>query len=222
MAKKCSLPLFPELKGKKEPCFKLERRYYEDGFSRVAGVDEVGRGPLAGPVVAAAVVLPANLGPRSPLYKVRDSKTLSPEQREEFYRMILERAEDAAWALCEPEEIDELNILEASLEAMLRAVKTLDPAPDLLLVDGNASINCHTPSVTVVNGDSLCLSIAAASIVAKVVRDRIMDELHKKFPDYGFDVHKGYGTAYHKKALLALGPSPVHRKSFRTVKDCLE
>ena len=213
--------LFPELKPQTAPSLALENRYRELGYARIAGTDEAGRGPLAGPVVAAAVILPEPIGPGNPLHKVRDSKMLSPEQREEYYHLITTEALDLAWGICDPEEIDRLNILVASLEAMRRAVFALKPLPELVLVDGNHGLPGSIPSVAVVKGDRLCLSIAAASIVAKVVRDRIMDELHRQYPDYGFALHKGYATAEHKRAIIARGPSPAHRKTFRGVKEFL-
>jgi ribonuclease HII len=221
MVRKNTLPLFPELKIKRVPGLDLENRFREQGYARVAGVDEAGRGPLAGPVVAAAVVLPERIGARSPLRKVRDSKMLDPGRREELYEVVRECAVDCAWALCDAREIDDLNILAASLEAMRRAVTALDPAPDLVLVDGNQPLPCRIPSITVIKGDSLCLSIAAASILAKVIRDSIMRELHKQYPAYGFDLHKGYGTAEHKNAILKNGPCPAHRRTFRGVKECI-
>ncbi|HUT54071.1 MAG TPA: ribonuclease HII [bacterium] len=213
--------LFPELKRKRVPGLDLENRFREQGYARVAGVDEAGRGPLAGPVVAAAVVLPESIGAGSPLRKVRDSKMLDAGRREALYEAVAAGAVDCAWAMCDAREIDEMNILAASLEAMRRAVAALEPAPDLILVDGNQPVPCRIPSVTVVKGDRLCLSIAAASILAKVIRDRIMRELHKQFPAYGFDLHKGYATAEHKKAILRNGPCPVHRRTFRGVKECV-
>jgi ribonuclease HII len=218
--RRAALPLFPELKLKRVPGLELENRFRGEGYLRVAGVDEAGRGPLAGPVVAAAVVLPEKIGAKSPLKKARDSKLLDAAQREELYEAIVAGAADVAWAMCDAREIDEMNILAASLEAMRRSVMALDPAPDLILVDGNQPVPCRTPSVPVVKGDRLCLSIAAASILAKVIRDRIMHELHQQFPAYGFDLHKGYATAGHKDAILAHGPCPAHRRTFRGVKEC--
>ncbi len=206
--------LFPELNKAKKPTLTLEKRFGEDGYKRIAGVDEAGRGPLAGPVVAAAVVLPQRVGTRSPLHKIRDSKALRPQERYKVYDTIIERAQAVAWDFCDNLEIDDVNILEASLEAMRRAVMNLDPPPDLCLVDGNQPVPCLTPSFTVVKGDRLCMSIAAASVVAKTIRDHIMDGWHRLYPGYGFNLHKGYATREHKSAVEQIGPCPVHRKSF--------
>jgi len=182
-----------------------------------AGVDEAGRGPLAGPVVAAAVILPAGC-----IDGLDDSKKLSPERREALAGLIRERA--LAWGLgrAEPEEIDRLNILQASLLAMRRAVASLRPAPALLLVDGNRDPRCGIPARTVVGGDGRLAPIAAASILAKVHRDREMAALDARYPGYGFARHKGYPTAAHLQALAALGASPVHRRSFAPVRRVLE
>ena len=199
----------------------IEQKYLAMGYVPVAGVDEAGRGPLAGPVVAAAVVLPGSIGKNSPLWKVRDSKTLTVKQREQLYWIVVQEAKDLSWAMCDPDEIDQMNILAASLEAMRKAVMALDPRPRVCLVDGNQAIPCRIPSVPVIKGDRRCLSIAAASILAKVVRDQIMEELHKKYPGYGFAFHKGYATAEHKQAIIEQGPSPVHRRTFRGVKECI-
>lgn len=211
--------LFPPLKSETRPSLHLENKYRDLGFHRVAGLDEAGRGPLAGPVVAAAVVLPPRIPSQSRLHHVRDSKALRPAEREELYEVILAEAEDVAWAACEPEEIDQLNILAASLEAMCRAVRELQSPPQLCLVDGNHRIPLRLPSVPVVKGDRICLSIAAASVVAKVARDRIMEELHRRYPSYGFHLHKGYATPEHQAALLKFGPCPAHRKTFRGVSE---
>jgi len=208
---------FPDFKHYNVPTTGLEEKYRDMGFQRVAGTDEAGRGPLAGPVVAAAVVLPERISESCPLYKVRDSKALSRQRREAMYEIVVAETEDLAWAFCGPEEIDRMNILAASLEAMRRAVMGLEPAPGLCLVDGKHQLPSRIPSVPVVKGDRHCLSIAAASILAKVIRDRIMEELDKKYPDYGFASHKGYATAEHKKVIVEKGPCPAHRKTFRGV-----
>ncbi|MFO8056503.1 MAG: ribonuclease HII [bacterium] len=214
-------PLFPELKSSSAPDLSFENRFREMGFQAIAGVDEAGRGPLAGPVVAAAVVLPETLPKKSPLWKVRDSKTLAKTSREAIYRTIAEEAADCSWAMCEPAEIDSMNIHAASLEAMKRAVMDLDPLPHFCLVDGKAQIPGPVPSRALVKGDACCLSIAAASVLAKVIRDSIMENLHHLFPHYQFRLHKGYGTAEHRKALEKHGPCPAHRKSFKGVKEFL-
>lgn len=181
----------------------------------VAGVDEAGRGPLAGPVVAAAVVL----DPRSGWDGVNDSKRLSAEAREQVYARVLTGARAFAWSVVGPRSIDALNIRRASLEAMRRAVGLLSLRPDLVLVDGNDRIpglDCRQEAV--ISGDSRLLSVAAASVVAKVVRDRIMERLDRVWPDYGFARHKGYGTPEHLAALQKLGPCPLHRFSFAPVR----
>jgi ribonuclease HII len=181
----------------------------------VAGVDEVGRGPLAGPVVAAAVVLDS----RCDWDGVNDSKKLSPAAREAIYARVLQEARAFAWAVVGPRTIDALNIRPASLEAMRRAIVRLPLAPDLVLVDGNDPVPgllCRQRSV--ISGDALLLSVAAASVVAKVVRDRIMERLDRVWPDYGFARHKGYGTPEHLAALDHFGPCPLHRFSFAPVR----
>lgn len=189
-----------------------------DADTILAGVDEAGRGPLAGPVVAAAVVLSASY----PIDGLADSKTLSASRREALAGQI--RAQAAAWALgmASVEEIDRLNILQATLLAMQRAVQGLAITPDLVLVDGNRAPRLSCPVRTVVRGDALIKSISAASILAKVARDAILQNLDAEYPGYGFAVHKGYPTAAHQRALEALGPSPVHRRTFGPVKRLLE
>lgn len=206
---------------------KIEQEGYARGFRCIAGLDEVGRGPLAGPVVAAAVVLPRGFEHAA----IKDSKLLTPKQREEIAPVI--KANAVAWAIgiAEVGEIDRLNILNASLRAMLKAVRALEWAPDYLLIDGNQVIppgwfSKGKPAQrplpqqrTVVKGDQLCLSIAAASIVAKVARDAMMVALDASFPGYGFAEHKGYGCASHLEALRRYGPTPVHRRSFAPVRE---
>jgi ribonuclease HII len=189
-----------------------------DAATILAGVDEAGRGPLAGPVVAAAVVLSASY----PIDGLADSKTLSALRREALAVQI--RTHATAWALgmASVEEIDRLNILQATLLAMQRAVQGLAMTPDLVLVDGNRAPRLSCPVRTVVRGDALIKSISAASILAKVARDAILQDLDGEYPGYGFAVHKGYPTAAHQRALEALGPSPVHRRSFGPVRRLLE
>ncbi len=186
----------------------------------VAGVDEAGRGPLAGPVVAAAVALPP--GFRSP--DIRDSKALSPKARERAFFLVTSNALSFAVAHSTPEEIDRINILTASLLAMRRAVEKLVPVPDFLYIDGSFSIPpaeggpwAAIRQEPIVSGDTRCISVMAASIVAKVARDRLMLEYDRVYPGYGFASHKGYPTRRHLAALAALGPSPIHRKTFRGV-----
>ena len=181
------------------------------GFAQVAGVDEVGRGCLAGPVVAAAVVL----HPKRAVTGLRDSKLLTPRARERLYDQITRRA--AAWtvACSGPVEIDRINIHQAALRAMRDAVTTLTPLPDFVLVDGFSIPELLIPQRALVKGDRRCAAIAAASIVAKVTRDRQMEQLHLADPRYGFDRHKGYATAEHLRALARFGYSAAHRRSFR-------
>ena len=189
----------------------LENTFRRMGFNHVAGVDEVGRGCLAGPVVAAAVVLnPARYGPR-----VCESKTVTALERERLYVKITRTA--VAWgvAAAEPDEIDRINIHQASLRAMQRAVLALTPAPDCVLVDAFRIPDLLMAQRAVVHGDSKCTAIAAASIVAKVTRDRLMHELHSRDPRYGFNRHKGYATRDHLDAVAKFGYSAVHRRSFR-------
>ena len=183
----------------------------------IAGVDEVGRGPLVGDVVAAAVIL----DPERPIEGLADSKKLSEKRREHLYELIRERA--LAWCVAKasPAEIDELNILHATLLAMQRAVAGLKVAPDYALIDGNRCPVLSCPAEPVVNGDARVAEISAASILAKVERDRQMQQLHLQFPEYGFARHKGYPTPEHLEALSRLGALPEHRRSFRPVREQL-
>jgi len=183
----------------------------------LAGVDEVGRGPLAGDVVAAAVIL----DPARPIPGLRDSKKLSPRRREELALLIMEQAQAWSVARASVAEIDELNILQASLLAMHRAVRALEPQPSYVLVDGNRLPRWDYPSEPVVKGDDRVPAIAAASILAKVQRDRELVELERQYPGYGFAAHKGYPTASHLEALRTLGVTPVHRRSFGPVRALL-
>lgn len=191
----------------------FEARARAKGFRAVAGVDEAGRGPLAGPVVAAAVILPPGFCHRA----IRDSKALTPAQRDKAYALIAANAVSFAAAAASPEEIDGINILRASLLAMARAVARLSPVPDFLYVDGNVPIGGPIAQETLVAGDARCLSVMAASIVAKVTRDRMMEEADRLYPGYGFASHKGYPTPGHLSALKVLGPCAIHRKTFRGV-----
>ncbi|MBI5420096.1 MAG: ribonuclease HII [Deltaproteobacteria bacterium] len=192
----------------------FELRARERGYRAVAGVDEAGRGPLAGPVVAAAVILPAGFRHKS----IRDSKALSPAAREKAFALIAAEAICFAVAHSTPEEIDAINILQASLLAMRRAVSRLSLPPDFLYVDGTFPVPCAVPQETLVAGDSRCLSVMAASILAKVARDEMMEEYDCVYPGYGFSSHKGYPTREHLAALRRLGPCPIHRKTFRGVR----
>lgn len=191
--------------------FELEAR--RCGYRRIAGLDEAGRGPLAGPVVAAAVVLPS----RCRLIGCDDSKQLSDSEREALYAVIAERAAGIGIGSATEEEIDRLNILEATRLAMYRAVEALSPQPDCLLIDAVNLPGCGISSRSIIKGDALSLSIAAASIVAKVTRDRLMAEYHRVFPHYNFLSHKGYGTEEHLKQLEAYGPCAIHRRTFAPV-----
>ncbi|MBA4252352.1 MAG: ribonuclease HII [Comamonadaceae bacterium] len=179
----------------------------------VAGVDEAGRGPLAGPVLAAAVML----DPRKPIAGLRDSKKLTPKRRAQLCELIHDRALCCSVAQASVEEIERLNILQATLLAMQRAVAGLRLRPTLVLVDGNRLPAFQLPAQAVVRGDDRVAAIAAASIVAKVQRDRLCLDWHAQYPDYGFDRHKGYGTALHLEALQRLGPTPLHRRGFAPV-----
>ena len=190
--------------------WQIERDAYAGGFDLICGVDEAGRGPLAGPVCAAAVILPRGLE----IPGLNDSKKLTDKKRRELYDVIVSEAEVYGIAFATEQEIDEINILQATFLAMERAVSHLSVRPDLALVDGNRAPKLPLPVKTVVKGDSLSANIAAASILAKVTRDRLLEELDTQYPAYGFAVHKGYGTKRHYEALREFGPCPVHRMSF--------
>ncbi len=193
-----------------------EKDFWASGFNLVAGVDEVGRGPLAGPVVAVAIILDESFEDPG----VNDSKVLSPASRIALYPRISETAVSWGVGLVEAEEIDQLNILNATFMAMIRAISQLNVPPQAILVDGKMRIpNLHCPQRAIVRGDRDSISIGAASILAKEIRDRIMEEHEQKYPGYGFSHHKGYATAEHSEALERLGPSPIHRRSFAPVRD---
>lgn len=190
--------------------WEIENSCFAEGFQVICGVDEAGRGPLAGPVCAAAVILPAN----AVIPGLNDSKKLSDKKRRELVPIIQETALAYGIAFADEKEIDEINILQATYLAMQRAIDLLSVKPDLALVDGNRAGDFGVPVKTVVKGDSLSASIAAASVLAKVTRDDLMLSLAEKYPQYGFDVHKGYGTKAHYAALTEHGPSEIHRKTF--------
>lgn len=190
--------------------WEIENRHFEKGIVTICGVDEAGRGPLAGPVCAAAVILPPNLE----IPGLTDSKKLSDKRRRELYPVIMEQAVAYGIGLASHEEIDEINILQATFLAMQRALDQLKVRPDLALIDGNREKDFGIPVKTVVKGDSLSASIAAASVLAKVTRDDIMIAMAQEHPGYGFEIHKGYGTKAHYAALQTLGPSPIHRMTF--------
>ena len=187
-----------------------ERTLHERGFALVAGVDEAGRGPLAGPVFAAAVIMSGD----KYIPDIKDSKKLSEKKREKVFDYITENADYYAIASVDEREIDEINILNATHKAMNSAVDSLAVKPDFVLIDGNSIKNMAVPHETVVKGDAKVFCIAAASILAKVSRDRYILRLSEEFPKYGFDKHKGYGTAQHIEALKKFGPCPIHRKTF--------
>lgn len=192
------------------PSFEFENDKYEKGFTAVCGCDEAGRGPLCGPVVAAAVILPRGLV----IEGLNDSKKLSLKKREALFDIIKEKAIAYAVAEASPEEIDEINILNASQLAMRRAVEALKVKADFALIDGNCSRGFNIPTETIVKGDSKSYSIAAASILAKVTRDRQCIELDREYPMYEIAKHKGYPTKDHMELVRKYGPSPIHRKSF--------
>ena len=193
----------------------FEKTAYHSGFTCVAGIDEAGRGPLAGPVTAAAVILPVGLS----IPGVDDSKKLSPDKREKLFEIIMAQALSVGVGIIDPAEIDLINILQATRRAMLAAVRQLTPQPDCLLIDGISTIDSTIAQKTIKKGDSLSLSIAAASIIAKVTRDRFMIAMDSEYPGYGFSGHKGYGSTAHLDAIRRLGPSPIHRLTFRGVKE---
>ena len=190
--------------------FRYEGEAREQGYTAVCGVDEAGRGPLAGPVCAAAVILPAGLV----IEGVNDSKKLSEKKREELFPVICEKALAYGIGWADEREIDEINILQATYRAMKRAVESLPLTADYALIDGNRMPPLAIPGTTIVKGDALSMSIAAASILAKVSRDRVMVQFSREYPQYGFEQHKGYGTAAHVQALREYGPCPLHRQSF--------
>lgn len=190
--------------------WEIESNLYAEGFQAICGVDEAGRGPLAGPVCAAAVILPKGLE----LPGLNDSKKLTDKRRRELYPIIQEQAIAYGIGFATHQEIDEINILQATFLAMQRAIDQLKGKADFALIDGNREKDFGLPVRTVVKGDSLSANIAAASILAKVTRDDLMLEMAKEYPEYGFEVHKGYGTKAHYEALRTYGPCPIHRMTF--------
>ena len=191
-----------------EHMFEYERQHADCQY--ICGIDEVGRGPLAGPVVAGTVILPKNCD----ILYLNDSKQLSEKKREELYEVIMEKAVSTGLGFVTPERIDEINILQATYEAMRMAIGELDPVPDLLLNDAVTIPEVTIRQVPIIKGDAKSISIAAASIIAKVTRDRLMTEYEKTYPGYGFAANKGYGSAEHIAAIRELGPTPIHRRSF--------
>lgn len=190
--------------------WEIEKTWADRGFHAICGIDEAGRGPLAGPVCAAAVILPEGLE----IPGLNDSKKLTDKKRRELFPIIEEQALAYGIGWASQEEIDDINILQATFLAMSRAVEQLNIRPDLALVDGNRAPTLDLPVETVVKGDSLSASIAAASVLAKVSRDDVMLRMAEEYPGYGFEVHKGYGTKAHYEALRTFGPSPIHRRTF--------
>jgi ribonuclease HII len=200
-----------------QPMDYFEKMYRRRGYGQIAGVDEVGRGPLAGPVVAAAVILPRDgIGT-----KLFDSKQISSKKREDLYPIILSEALGVGIGSVGQEEIDRVNILQATFKAMILAIENLPFSPDFLLIDGTQGLKFSVPQKTIPKGDQLSDSIAAASIVAKVTRDRMMDDCHRQYPQYNFAKHKGYGTREHREAIERFGVCELHRKTFRRVKEYL-
>ncbi|KKP43136.1 MAG: Ribonuclease HII [Parcubacteria group bacterium GW2011_GWA2_33_14] len=219
----------------KSPNLKEEKKLWRQGYKFVAGIDEAGRGPLAGPVTAAAVTVRQVPNPNFQFPKIDDSKKLSEKKREYFYE-ILTNHKDIQWGVGVVSEkvIDKINILEATKLSMIKAIDNLNsksknlnqksqiPNVDFLLIDGNFGLKTKISQKSIIKGDQKVFSIAAASIIAKVTRDRIMQKMHKKYPNYDFGKHKGYGTALHIKNLYEFGPSKIHRKSFFPVSAILK
>lgn len=191
-----------------------EQKYHREGYRLIAGIDEVGRGPLAGPVVTAAVILPIDFY----LPGIDDSKKLSEQKREQFFTEISEKSVSIGIGLIESNEIDTINIFEATKKAMLAAIQQLEPKPDFLLIDA-VKLDTSYPSESIIKGDGLSVSIAAASIIAKVTRDRILKDYDRIYPQYGFARNAGYGTKEHLQAIELHGITPIHRKSFSPVKE---
>ena len=206
--------------SKVKPTFQEEKIQWQQGFRFVAGIDEAGRGPLAGPVVAAAVVLPHELKTKW-AYRVADSKFISETTREYLFGVIGKTALGVGVGVIDAAIIDEVGIAKATRLAMKSAVRQLFPAPDYLLIDYFRLPEVKTPQKGVIEGDSICFSIACASIIAKVTRDRLMRELDESYPGYYLAEHKGYGTKKHLECLQRLGPSPIHRMSFQPVRECM-
>jgi ribonuclease HII len=195
--------------------WRFENQARRSGLTRIAGVDEAGRGPLAGPVVSAAVMLPFSF----PVSGVTDSKKLSPKIRQALYHHIYEHADAVGIGIVDSGEIDRTNILKASLLSMVMAVDNLSPLPEHVLIDGIFSLPLSLSQEAIPKGDSLSISIGAASIIAKVTRDSLMERYHEDYPDFGFAVHKGYPTPFHKKAIRLHGCCPIHRRSFKGVME---
>ena len=215
--KQTSLPV-----GRYDPTLEEEERLVLQGHTLIAGLDEAGRGCLAGPVVAAAAILPLAEDCLRLFAGVRDSKQLSAAQRERLYGVIMERAVGVGVGVVSVTMIDRHNILRATRMAMQQALGALPTRPTYLLLDAIKLSNVRLPQLSLIKGDVRCLSIAAASVIAKVTRDRLMEELDRQYPGYGLAQHKGYGTVEHRRALAALGPSAIHRKTFAPVRALIE
>jgi ribonuclease HII len=198
--------------------WEIEKSIFDKGIELIAGVDEAGRGPLAGPVVAAAVIIPKGYEFKS---KISDSKKLTSLQRQKAYDEIVFTC-CYAFFVIGPKKIDEINILQASLSAMSQAVKNLSKKPQWLLIDGPHKPEIDIPAQAIINGDAKSISIASASIIAKVVRDNMMLDFDKEYPEYGFAAHKGYGTKSHRQAIIEHGPCPIHRKTFQPIRSMLQ
>lgn len=211
------LPGFEDIFGSEMDVLCFERAARAAGFVRVAGLDEAGRGPLAGPVVAAAVVLPEGLL----ISGVKDSKEVPEQERERLYEIITQNALAFGIGIVDEKTIDKVNIYQASIMAMEKALEAVSPAPDYLLIDALPLSNVPIPQKAIIKGDRLSHSIAAASILAKTARDRMMRELHERFPEYNFRKHKGYATREHIELLKKYGPCPAHRRSFQPVAEML-
>lgn len=212
----CELPLFATLSGSVDfdPLY-FEKKLRQQNITLIAGIDEAGRGPLAGPVVAAAVILPETFD----LPGLTDSKKLSASKRERLFKPIRQQALAVGVGFVHAHEVDEINILQATIRAMCQAVGRLQIQPQHLLIDGITPLPLASPQQTIKRGDSLSQSIAAASVIAKVVRDRMMVVYDRRYPQYGFAGHKGYGSAQHRALIAQHGPCPLHRKSFGGVRE---
>ncbi len=200
------------------PNLRNEKRLWKKGHKKIAGLDEAGRGPLSGPVTAAAVMIKPICGKFVKIREIKDSKKLSPRKREKLYRILINHPQ-IEWGIGRVSErvIDKINILEATKLAMEKAIRKLKKRPDFLILDGNLKINLKIPQKSIKRADEKVFSCSCSSIIAKVCRDRIMQRYHKKYPQYGFDKHKGYPTKYHFKTLKKYGPCKIHRKSFKPV-----
>ena len=211
-----AITLWPASSAGAGDTFAIERSLISRGYATVAGTDEAGRGPLAGPVVAACVILPLHCE----YQQFQDSKKLSAKARRELAHRLVALEAEIGVGIVSAAEIDRLNILQASLLAMRKAVERLPGLPDFLLVDGKFTVPMSVPQKALVKGDSRSASISAASIVAKVTRDAIMEQYHLEYPQYNFARHKGYPTAEHRRVIREIGPCPIHRQSFKPVRDC--